>query len=330
MSAWMTGQCKIRHNQDKSQNLSRYKKLAPNAGFYKKQINPSQKKDVFRDIRFTEPARQTPFCAPFRNALFKGSMTLEAAFVLPLLLFFLCSFLYLTLLVGLQVRMQRTLDEVTGQMVMLQGASGVNSTIEERLSLAAAKAIARTRMSGYAGLVTGGSAGFDFSESYVSEESQDVGLIVRYEVSIPAPLLGSPSFSFTQTSCRRIWSGSEGTSWKVEADKESEERSEETVYITPTGTVYHLYEDCTYLQPSVRKASVLTLSEERSEDGSIYYRCPACRGVAMGAYVYVTDYGNRYHTSLSCRQISRTVQEGPLSEVKGRGLCSKCRDRSGK
>ena len=103
-----------------------------------------------------------------------------------------------------------------------------------------------------------------------------------------------------------------------------EEEDEEIVYVTPTGRVYHRERNCTYLLPRVRALPAGELNRERNESGGRYYACETCRPGKSGT-VYVTEYGNRYHSSRNCSTISRTVKEVKLSAVVGRmPPCSKC------
>ena len=61
----------------------------------------------------------------------------------------------------------------------------------------------------------------------------------------------------------------------------------------------------------------------RNKDGGKYYPCQYCKN-SGGGCVYVTDYGNRYHKSVSCSRLRRKIYAVPLSETKGKGVCSKC------
>ena len=80
---------------------------------------------------------------------------------------------------------------------------------------------------------------------------------------------------------------------------------------------------CTYLKYSIVAADRDLLKNQRNEDGSIYYPCESC-GDSNGQTVFITSYGTRYHSTLACNKLRRTVQAVPISEVGDRGACSKC------
>ena len=98
----------------------------------------------------------------------------------------------------------------------------------------------------------------------------------------------------------------------------------EIVYMTDYGVVYHSDISCTYLELSIRAITKAKLYNERNEAGSIYYKCEKCDDNLTEMIVYITDYGNRYHTSLNCSGLKRSIHVMWLSEVNGLGGCSKC------
>ena len=166
--------------------------------------------------------------------------------------------------------------------------------------------------------VSGGVRGIHCEKSYVHGESGVMELKVQYRVELPAPGFVIPPIS-QKTSIRvKSWVGYEKVGISHSADQK-------IVYITETGVVYHEDYDCSYLNPSIRVVSANQLEDLRSNDGSIYYPCSECMEVqAFVGKVYITDYGNRYHSKLDCSGLKRRIYAVPLSEVGGRGGCSKC------
>jgi hypothetical protein len=112
----------------------------------------------------------------------------------------------------------------------------------------------------------------------------------------------------------------------VETRKTNEDE-DETVYITQTGKVYHKSLDCTYLKLSISQVKFGDVDSLRSEDGGKYYACEGCssgRAFSATDTVYLCDYGNRFHSTRTCKKIKRSIQEVSLSEAGGRLPCSKC------
>ena len=104
-------------------------------------------------------------------------------------------------------------------------------------------------------------------------------------------------------------------------------QDERIVYITETGRVYHLTAECTYLKLSISQIQYSDLQEKRNESGGKYKPCERCgadKEREDNMTVWITSYGDRYHTSLSCSGLKRHIREIPLSETGGRSPCGKC------
>lgn len=312
------------------QNLSGYNPFAPNVSF-RNRTSYHLNQPGNRDSRL--PTRKpVPLCASFprgnrgERACPSGrrsaSLTVEAAFVMPLAILCCVFFLRFFLLIGFQMNLQGAMESAAGQMAMTAGAAGVNTELDAAWNILLTRELALTELAGKSGLAEGGSAGLDFSSSYVDLDKQTIHLLASYRVAFPTGFAGTFFLGCTQVSARRLWTGTEGTSWKVSAPEEEEER---TVYITENGVAYHLTMDCTYLSPSVRGVARTSLPIQRSEDGSYYYPCEYCHAAQTGGdTVYVTDYGNRYHSTLTCSRLARSVRAVKESEVGNRHPCSKC------
>jgi len=52
--------------------------------------------------------------------------------------------------------------------------------------------------------------------------------------------------------------------------------------------------------------------------------CEYCGEKGMVTIVFITSYGNKYHTTTKCPGLKRTIKSIPLSQVKGVNPCQKC------
>lgn len=121
--------------------------------------------------------------------------------------------------------------------------------------------------------------------------------------------------TITQSATCRAWIGF------------TELKTEETyVYITPDGSVYHLYADCTHLSLSIQGVTLAFARSAKNEYGEKYRQCELCEDPFQGM-VYITSEGNCYHSKRSCSGLKRTVRQVPLSSVSKRRGCLRCMSR---
>lgn len=98
------------------------------------------------------------------------------------------------------------------------------------------------------------------------------------------------------------------------------------VYVTKNGRVYHRDAGCSHLQLSIETVSCQEAAKARNQEGARYFPCERCgKGTEKnGGTVYITAEGNRYHGTLSCSGLKRTVYSVPLSRVGDLPPCSRC------
>lgn len=262
----------------------------------------------------------------------RGSMTIEAAVVLPVFLIALLSILYMAYIFFVQLSLIGPLHE-TGRRLARdlylyelteEGGREDPSVLQELLvktmSVTAAKAVF-VNLAGKEWLesagIEGGSTGISFVGSSLPDEDKMVDLVIRYRMQIPFRLISLPGFSITQRCRVHGWVGYDP------AASAAGEEEEQMVYVTETGSVYHLYLTCSHLHLSIRAVGYWEIEGLRNSSGAKYYPCEKCGAVHTDT-VYITDDGNRYHSCTSCSGLKRGIREIPISEVGELPLCSRC------
>ncbi len=245
------------------------------------------------------------------SACKKGSITVEAALSLPVFFLAVVSLMYLLELMAVRTSVRAGLQAAGKQAAQDTCAAAV--LIPSQLEKDIVHAVGAERLE--RSIVVGGSAGIHCESSYMSPVTGIGRITAVYQVKLPVPMFGVPPISCTETMRIKAWTGYEKEGFGNSDD--------ETVYITETGVVYHKDYQCTYLKLSIRAVQTSQVETLRNTSGGKYYPCEHCSRGVSGA-VYITDNGDRYHSSLSCSGLKRTVYAVPLSEAVGKGMCSRC------
>ena len=164
--------------------------------------------------------------------------------------------------------------------------------------------------------------GISLIRSDILEGNDDIDLVVTYTMN-PWFFKNIINIRFVNRCRMHAWLG-----YSKENDTATQ-GEDSYVYVAENGEVYHLYRDCTHLSLSIYPVSSDTIGEYRNDGGEKYKACEYCckSDKSEGNQYYITDWGDKYHTSLSCQGLKRTVYSIRLSEVGGKGLCSKCGKR---
>lgn len=256
----------------------------------------------------------------------KASMTVEAAVIFSLFLIVVLNLLSVLEFVRLQSSMVTALHQV-GKKLSIYGYAYDKSGLEvEEYPLSSvifSYTYVKSNVEKYAGeeyldntVLKNGRTGIYYGNSKIMEEDR-IDIIALYEVSGLFDYNGVKGIPMYSRFFGHVWNG-----YDVEGQRNTEDE-EIYVFITKNGTVYHRNRNCTYLNPSVKAIYYDELKERRNENGAIYYACERC-GNTKTTVVYITEQGTRYHTSLECSGLKRTIYSIPISEVGGRSPCSKC------
>lgn len=240
----------------------------------------------------------------------KGSYTLEMAVVLPLVTAFLVSILFFFRVLQVQTQVQEAL--VYASRKTAAQASATNST---PVLFVAAEVYFRKEAqqhNEYRQYVADQPGGVSLLLSDL--DGPEVTLRADYYIRLPISFFKVKGVQITQTSSSRKWTGDREL-WT----------DEDYVYVTEHGTVYHCSRNCRYLDLSIRAVEYAQIGTLRNKSEHKYNGCNQC--VAKNKtyeQVYITDYGEVYHATLSCSGLKRTVYMVSRSEVGNKGPCSKC------
>lgn len=242
----------------------------------------------------------------------KGIITIEAALTIPVFIFAMLTLISVIEIHCIRVKIQYAMLNAGKEAAVCMVDIPVLDT--GKLYSDIVNDIGSERLDH--SLISGGASGISCSSSYYSLMTGDINLKVSYNIKLPFPDFTNLNKSVEEVARIRSWTG------YYKENNSSEE--DEIVYITKHGTVYHTDHNCTYLKPSIHFVPYSDIEGLRNKNGRKYKKCDKCAHGKPVSGVYITENGEKYHYSLKCPGLKRTVYAVKKSEVGGKGGCSKC------
>ena len=309
-------------------------------------------KDKSKNRSMIDLLNHIPYFFRTRLSFFMhGSMTIEAALGLPMLMFFSAVILAPLRVMDAQRMLQNTLEAAAKDMSMaayvaelsedmlsdrLEDAGGLTGSIYEIVS--AADLLFRLSKADGDVLEHMSIAEASGALDDTSEETGDGELIyyrIRYEPSLPLGALSISQPELTSVVNRRKWTGSEGgrgrSKYGDSRDEEGydlDDDGDRVVYVGKNGTRYHMDRHCHYIDNVMTPVPGDRVEELRNSSGARYHACPSCDAVPEGT-VYIFESGTSYHSSEECKAIGSYAKACKLSEAEHLGPCSYCSRKDG-
>ena len=280
----------------------------------KKESILSRKNDLFI-YKMTKHLKQQKRISSKLSA----SATVEAALIFPLIFFFFMSVMWFMNLYYIHSEIGARLNLIGNEMVSLSYPYHVfinggddNKDIKDLIlsvgwtELYVKSELQKLDVSDRIGPMT------TLLSDFLAEDAVDI--VVTYSVQPVLPIPGIPEVTLSNHFYSKMYTGYSGKGSKVE----------ETVYVTKSGSVYHTDLGCRALKCDVHRVRFSSLDTLRNLDGSKYYPFEKCKNAGFDNTVYITDYGNRYHSTGRCSELKIDIYEVPLSLVNERHKCRFC------
>lgn len=240
-----------------------------------------------------------------------ASMAIEAALVVPLLLFAWIAFISLISTVNAYEKIQHTLSEMAVKLSVEAGK-------EEEIPAGTWMQRTWYELEGIDGLESGGVrevSVFDFSDSSVLDGDEWICLSVGYRMKLLEGLIPLPALRMKNRIYIRAWTG-----YIPGENPGAGENPGESVYVADYGHVYHENRMCSHIKLSIYMVD--------ARDAQKYPPCVKCVGNAAfsGETFYLTESGECYHSRLSCSGLKRSVRciRRTEAEADGYAPCQRC------
>lgn len=265
-----------------------------------------------------------------------ASMTVEAALVLPLLLFFFLNLTSAFEMIRLHNNLELALWNIGTRMSvygyayenlakgLIEENPAMPEAVKSLADVAFTNLYARNKVIEYLGRdyldqapLINGAKGLNFLESVFVADEDCVRLVVTYRVSPWMNVLGVPPLRMANQYYGHAWTG-----YRIPV--ENDETEMDYVYVTEHGQVYHETKECSHIKLSVYQVSLEEVIRLRNEAGKRYSLCFLCRDKAPFMKVYITREGSRYHNSTECSGLKRSIIAIERKNAGKYRPCSRC------
>lgn len=241
-----------------------------------------------------------------------ASVTIEAAFAVPLFFFAMLCLIYLMELQNIKITLLNASQNAAKSAYKTTVLTPAFNTIKFKSDLIQLVGAERLEHS----LLENGASSINCFGSYLNPGTGEINVTVNYKIRIPLPVFGSPTAR--QQIQFKIHS------WTGYMNGHLDNNDPTIVYVTEHGLVWHKDYHCPHLQLSISYVPYTGLSSLRNKAGGKYHPCDSCIYGSPLTGVYITQYGNKYHNSLNCRGLKRTIKAVKKSNLHGKRGCSKC------
>ncbi len=237
----------------------------------------------------------------------RASLTIEAALVLPVFMMGLLTLVSALLMLLTGMRIQASLQNTAQHLAMerADGSSVLTDEVKEEILAGLSEEDFR--------FINGGADAVDISGSDI-DDREYIDLVLDCDLKPVTDVFGLIRIPFHRRCLTHIWCGYEGGYFP----------GGQYVYITDDSEVYHLNRNCSHIRLTVNETDAEKVQRLRNDNGSRYRPCELCHAKLSDKKLYITPDGNRYHNSITCSGLKRTVRSVRIEEVGERRPCRRC------
>lgn len=241
----------------------------------------------------------------------KAVLTIEAASVLPL--FLISSITLMTLLSAYYIngRIEAAVNEEARYIAM--------KYFREGYSTAAVQADIESRLGDNfvnSHLIKNGKSGFDYSKTDLSDR-EIIYISVSYVIKPPFSIFYMYEIPCEKSVTMHSWTGYiNGLNGFYDGA--------DYVYMTKNGTVYHRNRECSHIRLTIKTVSSSEIIGLRNKSGSKYKKCEYCHPKGTEEKLYITTDGDRFHKTLMCGGLKRSIVRVRLSDIGDIPPCLRC------